>query len=81
MDECDTGDGQFNFYEVLDLYKLYPQTLYPVFRLQSHVMRHSFGEEWWHRYDKYQQIRNISHIAVLVSNTMVNDSVFFQPKF
>lgn len=47
MEELDTGDGQFSFEEVMQVYNIYPAIYYPIFQLQVHTQRYTLGEKYW----------------------------------
>eukprot|EP01034_Spumella_vulgaris_P022007 gene22007-28098_t len=36
IESMDDGDGMYNFNEIMSLHKKYPNTFYPIFRLQIH---------------------------------------------
>ena len=40
-------ENNFNYGEVYELNRKYPFTFYPLYDLQVHIIRHSFGEYWW----------------------------------
>ena len=41
--------GQLTFEKLVEWVKAFPTAYYPMFRLQTSIMRTSFGEEWWNR--------------------------------
>lgn len=41
--------GQLTFEKLQEWVKAYPTAYYPMFKLQTSIMRTSFGEEWWNR--------------------------------
>ncbi len=47
LDKIDDGDGTFNFKEVLSLHSKYPNTFFPIFRLQIQIIQTSLGSRWW----------------------------------
>lgn len=47
LDKIDDGDGTFNFREILTLHSKYPNTFFPIFRLQIQMIEHSLGSVWW----------------------------------
>ncbi len=47
LDEIDDGDGTFNFKEILSLHAKYPNTFFPIFRLQIQIIQTSLGSRWW----------------------------------
>mmetsp|Transcript_16683 Transcript_16683/g.25085 ORF Transcript_16683/g.25085 Transcript_16683/m.25085 type:complete len:275 (+) Transcript_16683:92-916(+) len=49
IEEKKTSDGRFAFRELAVLHRQFPHLLYPVFRLQTSMMRESFGESWWEK--------------------------------
>ena len=40
-------NSKFDFKELAILHRRFPHLLYPVFRLQTAMMRYSLGEDWW----------------------------------
>lgn len=42
-------DGHFEFSEFKRMHKLYPQVLYPAFRMQTNIQQKILGEWWWKR--------------------------------
>jgi hypothetical protein len=40
-------DGRYNYKHLFTLNRNFPHLLYPCFRLQSSMMRKSWGERWW----------------------------------
>mmetsp|Transcript_4345 Transcript_4345/g.6518 ORF Transcript_4345/g.6518 Transcript_4345/m.6518 type:complete len:278 (+) Transcript_4345:16-849(+) len=59
LDSLDDGDGCFTFKEVMDVHSRFPNTFYPLFRLQVHIMRATLGDTWWdfHKAKLYDTIQ------------------------
>lgn len=47
LDSMDDGDGTFNFREIMNLHSKYPNTFFPIFRLQIQIIEESLGASWW----------------------------------
>ncbi len=47
LDSMDDGDGTFNFREIMTLHSKYPNTFFPIFRLQIQIIEESLGSFWW----------------------------------
>lgn len=47
LQEVDNGDGVLNFKEIAALQAKYPNVFYPLYNLQTHVMKYTLGEYWW----------------------------------
>jgi len=47
LDSIDDGDGAFNFGQIESMQLHYPLVLYPLYRLQVHIIVNSLGEGWW----------------------------------
>lgn len=47
LDRRDPGDGRFTYLNIVDFHMLYPSAFYPAFRLQTQLIRISFGIFWW----------------------------------
>jgi Ca2+-binding EF-hand superfamily protein len=48
LEDNDDGDSRFEYYQIKDMHKNFPQLFYPVFRLQIQLQRNSgLGERWW----------------------------------
>eukprot|EP01034_Spumella_vulgaris_P022341 gene22341-28461_t len=43
LDSLDDGDGTFNFREIMSLHSKYPNTFFPIFRLQIHIIEGTLG--------------------------------------
>jgi Ca2+-binding EF-hand superfamily protein len=49
LDMYEDSYGQLTFEKLQEWVKAYPTAYYPMFRLQTSIMRTSFGEEWWNK--------------------------------
>jgi len=47
LDKIDDGDGTFNFKEIISLHTKYPNTFFPIFRLQIQIIEYPLGSLWW----------------------------------
>lgn len=47
LQELDDGDGVLNFKEVTALQRSYPNVFYPLYSLQTHVMKNTLTVYWW----------------------------------
>lgn len=47
IEEMKAENKKFDFKELAVLHRRFPHLLYPVFRLQTAMMRYSLGEDWW----------------------------------
>lgn len=47
LEATDDGDGTFNFKEIWELQEKYPNTFFPVFNLQIHIIQHTLGDWFW----------------------------------
>lgn len=47
LDSIDDGDGAFNFAQIESMQLHYPIVLYPLYRLQVHIITNTLGELWW----------------------------------
>lgn len=47
IEEKKAENSKFDFKELAALHRRFPHLLYPVFRLQTAMMRYSLGEDWW----------------------------------
>jgi hypothetical protein len=47
IEEKKAENSKFDFKELAVLHRRFPHLLYPVFRLQTAMMRYSLGEDWW----------------------------------
>ena len=50
LDSIDDGDGAFNFHQIESMQKHYPIVLYPLYRLQVHIITNTLGETWWEQH-------------------------------
>ena len=49
LSQYEDSFGQLTFEKLQEWVKSYPSAYFPLFRLQTSIMRTSFGEEWWNR--------------------------------
>lgn len=47
LDENDRGDGRYNYADIWTMHIKYPNLFYPAFRIQTNIVRETFGEQWW----------------------------------
>lgn len=90
LDRIDDGDGAFNFAQIESMQLHYPIVLYPLYRLQVHVITHSLGESWWEthkasliddrqeRRDKEQATLVRKEKAAAKDKELVNDDMIRQ---
>jgi Ca2+-binding EF-hand superfamily protein len=47
LEDVYTSDGRLTYNDIMSMAAAYPNAFYPIYRLQTQVVTHTFGTEWW----------------------------------
>ena len=61
------GDGKFTWAEFRHLHEVFPQVLFPCFRLQISIIRNILGVKWWKKKKDYLLLQKVRALGDLPS--------------